>query len=506
MPDLQLLGRTLRRTRPCVALLIHALVLIALSTGPVTLPAVVCCAGSALLVTALIVAESRLVEALVELDELCEVIGELRAELTESSTDPVTGLPLRRIAEQRLAEAHTAGETVTIALIDVDDMHGVNEHYGHEGGDLYLAGIAWLLTDIADRHGMTDLVSRIGGDEFVLISSRSPHAVAAALSTALASTIRLGDGTLQAKFSAGIHHTNLTGVEPGTALGCADLAMYFAKRHGGGVAVYDASRDGTPSANTAQPRRRSRDRSPTPATQPPTSTPPVPTVSPTPPLPDGSGRHALAAATGERGRVTMAAQMSAAPSSPSCWSCGTQSPLVPDGVRRCAHCGAGLVFDGVGGWISPAEQLHRRAAEATARRVAVSVRLVAEAGPTLALSAPAGWSVTAAVPVIDGALHSIAVHPPVGSVDATAYLIPDIELHHHSNDRAGDAEHTRHPLHPDSTARTEWTVRVHNRAEGVDFPLYTDGGARAALFRTAADACTAAVHALRIEIAAAQRR
>ncbi|MEV4517858.1 GGDEF domain-containing protein [Dactylosporangium sp. NPDC049525] len=518
MPHLHLLGRTLRRPLPSLALVVYVVVMVALNAGPVTLPAVVGGAGAVLLTTMLIVTESRLVETCDEVEDLCRVIGELRTELITSYTDPVTGLPLRRVAERRLAEAHNAGEAVTVALIDIDDMHGVNDVHGHRGGDIYLAHVAWLLADVADSSpttgstGVADTVARLGGDEFILISTRPPHAVAVALTALLSDAVTYGEDVVAVRFSAGVHRTDgAGGGEPHSVLGCADLAMYTAKRHGGGVVVYDAGRDGMPSADAA--RYRSRHRSSAPPTGPtaPAPTPALadPAVSLTAQAVATSGRHTLATATGaqsseesgeESGEDARAAAPTVAstdpaaatgrPDAPSCWQCGTPSPVVPGGVRRCQHCGAGLVLD-ADGWISPAEELYRRRAETDARQIAVSVSQVAEALPALAASAPAGWSVTAAVPVIDGALHSVAVHPPACSVDATAYLTPDTD-HRDSTDGTGPS------------AEPGWWVRVHNRGRGIDFPLYTDGGARAARFRTAADACRAAVQALRIEIAEAR--
>jgi hypothetical protein len=44
-------------------------------------------------------------------------------------------------------------------------------------------------------------------------------------------------------------------------------------------------------------------------------------------------------------------------------------------------------------------------------------------------------------------------------------------------------------------------VRIHNRRQRMDFPFYTDGGARAAAYTSVDDAVAAAVTTLRIEAA-----
>jgi tripartite-type tricarboxylate transporter receptor subunit TctC len=90
---------------------------------------------------------------------------------------------------------------------------------------------------------------------------------------------------------------------------------------------------------------------------------------------------------------------------------------------------------------------------------------------------PDGWS-AAASQAISEAIHTIAITPPGGAVDVSADLSP-----------------------PASDGDSGWSVRIHNRAEGIDFPLYTAGGAHAATYCTAPDAAAAAVTALRCEIA-----
>ncbi len=91
---------------------------------------------------------------------------------------------------------------------------------------------------------------------------------------------------------------------------------------------------------------------------------------------------------------------------------------------------------------------------------------------------PAGWH-AACHQVLSGALHTIDIDPPTDVVHATAYLIPRTE----------------------DGAVTGWWVRVHNRRQRIDFPLYTHGGTRAAVYASVEDAVAAAITALRVEAA-----
>ena len=95
---------------------------------------------------------------------------ELRGKLEGlAHTDELTALPNRRAWEQglqrELSRAERAGETLCVALVDLDDFKGYNDDYGHPAGDALLrdTSAAW---GTCLRTG--DLLARLGGDEFVL--------------------------------------------------------------------------------------------------------------------------------------------------------------------------------------------------------------------------------------------------------------------------------------------------------------------------------------------------
>lgn len=84
--------------------------------------------------------------------------------------DALTGLPNRRLFNDRLAQAisHANRKKDGLALLtlDVDKFKQVNDELGHDQGDA-------LLTVIADRLKLStrevDTVSRFGGDEFAIV-------------------------------------------------------------------------------------------------------------------------------------------------------------------------------------------------------------------------------------------------------------------------------------------------------------------------------------------------
>ena len=128
--------------------------------------------------------------------------------------------------------------------------------------------------------------------------------------------------------------------------------------------------------------------------------------------------------------------------------------------------------------LSPAQQVFDERADAAQAVIAASATATTAALPRVRQLLPDGWHASGHQ-AISGATHTVTIDPPTGVVDATAYLMP----------RTGDHDGTV----------TGWWVRVHNRQQRVDFPLYTDGGARAAIYTSVDDAVAAAITALRIE-------
>lgn len=84
--------------------------------------------------------------------------------------DPLTGVLNRRgLVEQgkrALARARQTGESLNLAIVDLDDFKEVNDTGGHAEGDRALreTSAAWV-----SGLGAEDLVARTGGDEFVLL-------------------------------------------------------------------------------------------------------------------------------------------------------------------------------------------------------------------------------------------------------------------------------------------------------------------------------------------------
>ncbi|MEO8386509.1 MAG: GGDEF domain-containing protein [Betaproteobacteria bacterium] len=84
--------------------------------------------------------------------------------------DRLTGLPNRRLFEDRLSQAVSAAlrhrRIAALLLLDLDRFKPVNDTFGHRSGDQVLMRAAQRLGSLVRG---SDSVSRLGGDEFAII-------------------------------------------------------------------------------------------------------------------------------------------------------------------------------------------------------------------------------------------------------------------------------------------------------------------------------------------------
>ncbi|MFI3155084.1 MAG: EAL domain-containing protein [Methylococcaceae bacterium] len=157
--------------------------------------------------------------------------------------DPLTALPNRRLMLDRLQQALAASTRSqkygALLFIDLDNFKSLNDHLGHDMGDILLQQVAQRLIDCV-REG--DTVSRQGGDEFVImleeLSKNTKEAAAKAknigekILVSLNQVYQLTDHEYQNTPSIGItlfiNHKHTVNA----LLKRADIAMYEAKAGG----------------------------------------------------------------------------------------------------------------------------------------------------------------------------------------------------------------------------------------------------------------------------------
>jgi diguanylate cyclase (GGDEF)-like protein len=153
--------------------------------------------------------------------------------------DDLTGLPNRRLFQDRLASAlerarRTQTETALL-VVDLDRFKQVNDTLGHHVGDQLLQHVGAIL---AGRVRRSDTVARTGGDEFSVIleeptSRADAEYVAHSLLRLLKEPLKLGDKTVRIGASVGIAVFPEDAADMESLCIAADLRMYDAKYDSG---------------------------------------------------------------------------------------------------------------------------------------------------------------------------------------------------------------------------------------------------------------------------------
>jgi diguanylate cyclase (GGDEF)-like protein/PAS domain S-box-containing protein len=162
--------------------------------------------------------------------------------------DSLTGLPNRLLFSDRVNHAIHVGirnqEGLALLVMDLDEFKQVNDTLGHHVGDALLKLVATRLAACV-REG--DTVARLGGDEFglLLLSTDLPGAATVAwkIEQALEPSFVIDGHAIDVRSSIGITLVPEHGDNIDDLLRRADLAMYDAKRVGGGHALFAAAKE-----------------------------------------------------------------------------------------------------------------------------------------------------------------------------------------------------------------------------------------------------------------------
>ena len=172
-----------------------------------------------------------------------EILRDLKRFQREAWVDALTGVKNRRLLEEKLPEVfaaqRSAGQDLTIAMIDLDNFKKLNDTHGHQAGDTVLKFAGELLRQCLRSH---DIAVRYGGDEFVLIlpglSAKEAFALVRRISALFTQRAKMmAQIEIPVGFTTGI--ASLDNNDPRTPaelLACADHALYQAKKSGRGRA------------------------------------------------------------------------------------------------------------------------------------------------------------------------------------------------------------------------------------------------------------------------------
>ncbi|MCU7217760.1 GGDEF domain-containing protein [Pseudomonas sp. VE 196-7] len=151
--------------------------------------------------------------------------------------DPLTGLPNRAAWSERLEHEirqwQQHGNTLSLAMLDLDHFKRINDNYGHLAGDKVLKIIATVLRK---RLRGADFIARFGGEEFVLLLPATTPAVGAKLLETLRAAIEACPFHFKGERVTITISMGLASFKPGEhsdlVLKRADQALYRAKNGG----------------------------------------------------------------------------------------------------------------------------------------------------------------------------------------------------------------------------------------------------------------------------------
>jgi two-component system cell cycle response regulator len=174
---------------------------------------------------------------IIDLHRQIDAKNKLLEEMAHS--DSLTGLPNRRAIEEwaarQLRAAARHGFPYWVVLADLDSFKGINDTYGHVGGDSMLKKFADILKTVVRA---SDICGRLGGDEFVMVIT---HVEADAI---FKTVERFREQLAQQQFELGSERISMTAsfgiaglngkenIDFITLLRGADKALYAAKRAG----------------------------------------------------------------------------------------------------------------------------------------------------------------------------------------------------------------------------------------------------------------------------------
>jgi diguanylate cyclase len=151
--------------------------------------------------------------------------------------DPLTNLPNRAAWSERLDHEinqwQQHGNTLLLAMLDLDHFKRINDNYGHLAGDKVLKIIASVLRK---RLRGTDFIARFGGEEFVLLMPDTVPSAGAKLLEKLRASIEACPFHFKGEPVTITISMGLTAFKPGEhsdlVLKRADQALYRAKHAG----------------------------------------------------------------------------------------------------------------------------------------------------------------------------------------------------------------------------------------------------------------------------------
>jgi len=152
----------------------------------------------------------------------------------QATTDPLTGVSNRRHFEQvievQTVQSRRFAESLSLVILDIDNFKSINDHFGHQMGDLVLVSLVRLLrAQLSKGH----LLARWGGDEFVVMLPHTSAEAARQLAEGLRLAVSVHVFPVRTRLTASFGVAELQAQEsPETLFARVDTVLYAAKAAG----------------------------------------------------------------------------------------------------------------------------------------------------------------------------------------------------------------------------------------------------------------------------------
>jgi diguanylate cyclase (GGDEF)-like protein len=152
--------------------------------------------------------------------------------------DELTGLPIKRVFDQRLSiafmKAKRRGKTLSLLMMDMDGLKQINDTHGHQLGSYSISECGNIIGATVGKKGTA---CRYGGDEFIAYLRKRTLAEAEAVGESIRQnitkhTFKLNGHSVSPTISIGVAELSDDIESPDELVRIADEALYRAKAAG----------------------------------------------------------------------------------------------------------------------------------------------------------------------------------------------------------------------------------------------------------------------------------
>ncbi len=164
-----------------------------------------------------------------------------------ATRDELTGLLNRRaltqVLEQETSRCTRFQSGLAVLMIDIDHFKKVNDGYGHDIGDMVLAGVAQI---VQSGIRSIDFASRFGGEELCVVLPNTDLGGAQKLAESLRQAVEVAvflnsSAPVSVTVSIGVASLDLAHADCQGMMKMADAALYLAKTNGRNRVVVDCA-------------------------------------------------------------------------------------------------------------------------------------------------------------------------------------------------------------------------------------------------------------------------